>query len=276
MRNKRNKPVNTAVKPVDQSLAGIQRVNVLGVGISVLNLQLAVDAIASAVEHRRMGYVCVTGVHGVTEAQSDSSFRGILNHSFLCTPDGMPMVWMGKLGGYRQMGRVYGPDLMLEVFRWSQNQPVKHFLFGGAPGVAEALKASMEKRFPGVQIPGCYTPPFRQLNDSEERDLESRVADSKVDIMWVGLSTPKQERFMAQHLRKLEVTLMIGVGAAFDFHTGRVRQAPKWMQRSGLEWSFRLYQEPKRLWRRYLKNNPLFLARAFLQVSRLRKYRLDE
>lgn len=275
-----NKPTATSQElkgePLVNPLTSVQRVNVLGVGISVLNLTTAVDAIATAVEHQRKGYICVTGVHGVTEAQTDSNFRGILNQSFLCTPDGMPMVWMGKLGGHRQMGRVYGPDLMLEVFRWSQKRSCRHFFFGGAPGVAEALKASMEKRFPGVQISGCYTPPFRPLNDSEEREFRSMVAEAKPDIMWVGLSTPKQERFMAQYLRKLEVTLMLGVGAAFDFHTDRVKQAPKWMQRNGLEWFFRLYQEPKRLWRRYLKNNPLFVARAFLQVTRLRKYRLDE
>jgi N-acetylglucosaminyldiphosphoundecaprenol N-acetyl-beta-D-mannosaminyltransferase len=253
----------------------VQRVNVLGVGLSVLNLETAVTAIAKAVQTRTKGYVCVTGVHGVSEAQSDPVFRTILNRAFLCTPDGMPMVWMGKAAGFREMDRVYGPDLMLEVFRWSQKRPVRHFFFGGAPGVAEELKASLEARFPGVQIGGCYTPPFRPLDEAEEADLKKQVTAARVDLFWVGLSTPKQERFMAHYLDKLDATVMFGVGAAFDFHAGRVPQAPKWMQRSGLEWFFRLCKEPRRLWRRYLKNNPLFVVRAFLQLTRLRKYRLD-
>ena len=253
----------------------VQRVNVLGVGLSVLNLETAVAAIAEAVQTRTKGYVCVTGVHGVSEAQSDPAFRTILNRAFLCTPDGMPMVWMGKAAGFLEMDRVYGPDLMLEVFRWSQKRPVRHFFFGGAPGVAGELKASLEARFPGVQIAGCYTPPFRPLDEAEEEDLRKQVTEARVDLFWVGLSTPKQERFMANYLDKLDATVMLGVGAAFDFHAGRVPQAPKWMQRSGLEWFFRLCKEPRRLWRRYLKNNPLFVGRAFLQLTRLRKYRLD-
>ncbi|MDA1276430.1 MAG: WecB/TagA/CpsF family glycosyltransferase [Verrucomicrobia bacterium] len=269
-------PINSEEPRSADLPRGVHRVNVLGVGISALDLAASIAAVGDAIENRKKGYICVTGVHGVSEAQSDPEFRKILNAAFLCTPDGMPMVWMGKLGGFRDMDRVYGPDLMLEVFRWSQNRACRHFLFGGAPGVAESLKASMESRFPGVQIPGCYTPPFRPLNESEENVLQDLVSDTKPDILWVGLSTPKQERFMADYLGKLDVTLMIGVGAAFDFHTGRVRQAPKWMQRSGLEWFFRLYQEPKRLWRRYLRNNPLFLGRVFLQLTRLRKYRLEE
>jgi N-acetylglucosaminyldiphosphoundecaprenol N-acetyl-beta-D-mannosaminyltransferase len=255
--------------------AAIQRVNVLGVGLSVLNLATARAAIAEAVEARRKGYVCVTGVHGVSEAQSDPSFRRILNEAFLCTPDGMPMVWMGRLRGHREMSRVYGPDLMLEVFEWSQRRPCKHFFYGGMTGVAEELKGRLEARFPGVQIVGCYSPPFRPLNAEEEGALAKEFERLRPDITWVGLSTPKQERFMARYLPRLNTTLMFGVGAAFDFHAGRMRQAPRWMQGCGLEWLFRLGCEPRRLWKRYLKNNPLFLVRAFSQLTGLRRYRLD-
>ena len=255
--------------------AVVPRVNVLGVGISVLNLASARAAIADAVVRKQKGYICVTGVHGVSEAQADPEFRTILNHAFLCTPDGMPMVWMGKLSGFREMGRVYGPDLMFEVCRWSQDQPCRHFLFGGAPGVAESLKDRLQARFPGLQVIGCYTPPFRKLNPDEEHELIRIIANLKPDIFWVGLSTPKQEVFMAEYLPKLDVTLMMGVGAAFDFHSGRVKQAPRWMQRSGLEWFYRLCQEPRRLWKRYLKNNPLFLLRVACQLSGLRKYPLE-
>jgi N-acetylglucosaminyldiphosphoundecaprenol N-acetyl-beta-D-mannosaminyltransferase len=253
----------------------VPRVNVLGVGVSALNLDLAEELIARALSERRKGYVCVTGVHGVSEAQADPGFRKILNDSFLNTPDGMPMVWMGRLRGVKQMSRVYGPDLMLRVCDWTRRNGGSHFLYGGGPGVAEALKERLEGKFPGLRIAGTFTPPFRPLNAKEEDELQARIAALKPDILWVGLSTPKQEKFMAQFLPKLETTLMFGVGAAFDFHAGTMRQAPRWMQRSGLEWLFRLGCEPRRLWKRYLKNNPLFVMRAFLQLTGLKSYSME-
>jgi N-acetylglucosaminyldiphosphoundecaprenol N-acetyl-beta-D-mannosaminyltransferase len=251
------------------------RVNVLGVGISAINLAGAHAAVAEALAQRRKGYICVTGVHGVMEAQADPAFRQILNRAFLCTPDGMPMVWLGRLRGFRQISRVYGPDLMLELCEWSRSTGHSHFLFGGDVGVAGRLRQLLEARFPGLRILGTYTPPFRPMTAIEAGDLRRQVADLKPDIIWVGLSTPKQEQFMAAHLLELDTTLMIGVGAAFDFHSGRVRQAPRWMQRSGLEWMFRLCQEPRRLRGRYLRNNPRFVLCALAQLAGLRKYPLD-
>lgn len=250
------------------------RVNVLGVGLSPLNLDLAVQAVEGALSQREKGYVCVTGVHGVSEAQQDDTFRRILNASFLNTPDGMPMVWMGRLQGVGHMDRVYGPDLMLQVLAMSEERGYTQFLYGGGDGVAQELKQALEQRFPKLQIVGTYTPPFRPLNPDEESQLVEQVRELRPDVIWVGLSTPKQEKFMAQYWQQLDATLFFGVGAAFDFHAGKVRQAPRWMQRSGLEWFFRLVCEPKRLWKRYLKNNPLFLMRAFLQITGLRKYRV--
>jgi len=252
-----------------------ERINVLGVGIHVLDLPSASEAIATAVRERRKGYICVTGVHGVMEAQTDPDFRRILNGAFLCTPDGMPMVWLGKLNGQSRMRRVYGPDLMLEVCRWSESNTCRHFFYGGAPGVAEELCAKLTARFPRLQVAGCYCPPFRALNPAEAEALRQTVRAARADILWVGLSTPKQEKFMAEYLPKLDVTLMVGVGAAFDFHSGRVKQSPRWMQRSGLEWLYRLGREPRRLARRYLKNNPLFLLKIAGQLGRLKKYSLD-
>jgi N-acetylglucosaminyldiphosphoundecaprenol N-acetyl-beta-D-mannosaminyltransferase len=185
----------------------------------------------------------------------------------------MPLVWLGKhhVGG-SWIERVYGPDLMLELFEATRDGGVRHFFYGGAPGVAEELKSRLEARFSGVNIVGTYSPPFRPLNAEEEGDLAAKVREAKPDLMWVGLSTPKQERFMAEYLPKLDVTVMLGVGAAFDFHSGRVRQAPRWIQRSGFEWFYRLCSQPRRLARRYLINNPLFLARIALQLSGLREY----
>jgi N-acetylglucosaminyldiphosphoundecaprenol N-acetyl-beta-D-mannosaminyltransferase len=253
----------------------IQRVNVLGAGISVINLPTALTAIAVAVRARRKGYICVTGVHGVMEAQEDATLRRILNQAFLCTPDGMPMVWMGWLRGHREMSRVYGPDLMLEVCAWSGKSGCRHFFFGGAPGVAEQLREKLQATFPDLQVVGCYTPPFRPLNVEEVKQLQEMVRAAQPDILWVGLSTPKQEKFMAEFLPRLDVTLMIGVGAAFDFHSGRVKQAPRWMQRTGLEWFYRLCQEPGRLAKRYLRNNPLFVVKIAGQLCGLKKYPLE-
>jgi N-acetylglucosaminyldiphosphoundecaprenol N-acetyl-beta-D-mannosaminyltransferase len=252
-----------------------KRVNVLGVGLSVLNLQSALDEIAVAIHDKRKGYICVTGVHGVMEAQNDEAFRKILNNAFLCTPDGMPMVWMGKFHGHSEMRRVYGPDLMLDVCKWSETSGAKHFFYGGADGVAELLAKKLKEKFPKMEIAGTFTPPFRALTAQEEKDLQEKIRAAKPDIFWVGLSTPKQEKFMAEFLPKLDATLMIGVGAAFDFHSGRVKQAPLWMQRSGLEWFYRLCQEPKRLAKRYFKNNPLFALKIIGQLCGLKKYRLE-
>jgi N-acetylglucosaminyldiphosphoundecaprenol N-acetyl-beta-D-mannosaminyltransferase len=259
----------------EESERSVVRANVLGVGVSALNLDSATCVILRALETRTKGYICVTGVHGVSEAQDDSEFRGILNNAFLNTPDGMPMVWMGRLQGFGVMRRVYGPDLMLRVCEASVQRGLTHYLYGGAEGVAQTLKERLEARFPGLKIAGTATPPFRPLTSKEEEDLASEVSRLKPDVFWIGLSTPKQEKFMASHWQKLDATLFVGVGAAFDFHAGRVRQAPRWMQRSGLEWFFRLACEPRRLWKRYLKNNPRFVLRACAQLSGLRKYEVN-
>jgi N-acetylglucosaminyldiphosphoundecaprenol N-acetyl-beta-D-mannosaminyltransferase len=229
------------------------------VGVHAINMEQAVAEIDQAVMNRRKGYVCVTGVHGVMVAHSDSQFKGILNKSFLTTPDGMPMVWVGRLEGFRHMDRVYGPDLMLEICRLSEERGYKHFFYGGNSGVAERLAGALRARYPKLNVVGVNTPPFRPLNPSEEHALQEQVMRAQPDFFWVGLSTPKQERFMADHLGALDCTLMLGVGAAFDVHAGITKEAPRWVKRAGLQWFHRLLQEPKRLWKRYLINNPTFV-----------------
>lgn len=254
----------------------IDKVNVLGVPISVIDQKRAREFLFQVLREGKRGYVAVTGVHGVSEAQRDPTLRKILHDALLVTPDGMPMVWMGKLQGQGTIDRVYGPDLMLNLFGHSVGENHRHFFYGGVPGVADNLRAEMQKRFPGIKIVGTYTPPFRRLNDEEVRDLQQMVRATEPDFFWVGLSTPKQEQFMARYMSILpEAKIFIGVGAAFDLLTGRIRQAPRWMQRSGLEWLFRLTQEPRRLGRRYLVNNPLFALRAAAQITGVRKYCLD-
>jgi N-acetylglucosaminyldiphosphoundecaprenol N-acetyl-beta-D-mannosaminyltransferase len=254
----------------------IEKVNVLGVGVCVLDQDRARQFLFQAVRDGQRGYVTVTGVHGVSEAQSDRALREIFNRALLVTPDGMPMVWVGRLQGYHSIRRVYGPDLMLNLCAHSVAEGFTHFFYGGGPGVAEELRETLAARFAGLKIVGTYTPPFRALNEPEICDLRERIRAARPDFFWVGLSTPKQERFMAEYLSILpEAKIFIGVGAAFDLLTGRVRQAPPVLQRIGLEWLFRLTQEPKRLWRRYLINNPLFIARMSAQLLGIRKYLRD-
>lgn len=252
------------------------RVDVLGVRISALNLDSAKKTILERLKKREKGYICVTGVHGVIEAQDDSRFRKILNESFLTTPDGMPMVWVSWLKKHREVDRVYGPDLMLEMAEATQDGKFTHFLYGGRPGIAELLQKRLEERFPGIRIVGTYTPPFGPLSPEENRKLAESFATLKPDMTWIGLSTPKQERFMAEYLPKLHTTVMCGVGAAFDFHSKVVKQAPRWIQRSGFEWLYRTIQEPRRLFWRYLRNNTRFLWRYVLSCLGLEPPRREE
>jgi N-acetylglucosaminyldiphosphoundecaprenol N-acetyl-beta-D-mannosaminyltransferase len=247
------------------------RVNVLGVGISAINMKRAVELADQHIAEGSPGYVCVSPVHAVMEAQTDPAFKSILNGATITTPDGMPLSWVGHLQGFRDMDRVYGPDFMLEMCRLSVARGYRQFLYGGKPGVAEQLRDSLIARFPGLQVCATYTPPFRPLTPDEEADLGAHVAETRPHIFWVGLSTPKQERFMAQYFRRLNVPLMVGVGAAFDFHTGNLKEAPRWMKRSGMQWLHRMIQEPRRLGPRYLTTNPRFLFEIALQLSGLRQ-----
>jgi N-acetylglucosaminyldiphosphoundecaprenol N-acetyl-beta-D-mannosaminyltransferase len=251
------------------------RVNILGVGISVLTMESALQKIEALLDRGEHDYICVTGAQGIIEAQADESFRSILNSSFLTTPDGVPMVWLGHFHGFHQMGRVYGPHLMLGLCKNSVAKGYRHFLYGGKPGVAEELRSELIRRFPGLNIVGTYTPPFRPLNREEEAELLFQIRASQPHVLWCGLGAPKQERFIAAYRERLPVQLMIGVGAAFDLLSGNTREAPEWMMRSGLTSIFRICQEPRRLWRRYLFNNPRFIWLTFLQLTGLRRFDLS-
>jgi len=251
------------------------RVNILGVGISAINMDIALRVIEGWISRGESHYVCVTPVHSVMECQRDPDLRRIFNTSGMTTPDGMPLVWLSRLYGYRHVNRVYGPDLMLALCEHSVERGYRHFFYGGAEGVPERLAARLQSRFPGLIVAGTFSPPFRPLKPNEDEQIVQLINETNPDIVWVGLGSPKQERWMAEHIDRLTAPVLIGVGAAFDFHTGRKPQAPRWMQRSGLEWLFRLLTEPRRLWRRYLINNPLFVALVLLQVLGLRRYSLE-
>ena len=252
----------------------LERVNILGVGISVLTMDTALEKIETLLDRGERGYICVCGAQGIIEAQNDPQYRGILNSAFLNTPDGLPTVWLGKYHGFRNMGRVYGPRLMLALCGRSVAKGYRHFLYGGRPGVVEKLRAELTGKYPGLEIVGTYTPPFRPLGQEEEQGLVRQVEAVRPDVFWCGLGAPKQERFMAQYQDRLPVKLMIGVGAAFDILSGTTREAPEWVLNTGLTSIFRVWQEPRRLWRRYLFNNPRFVWLTFLQLSGLRRYTL--
>lgn len=246
--------------------------DVLGVKVSAINMSRAVDTADRWIRAGQPGYVCVTGVHGVMEAQKDHEFREILNRAKMNIPDGMPMSWVGHLQGFDDMDRVFGPDFMSAICQLSLERGFRHFLYGGQPGTAEKLKYSLENKYPGLQVVGTYTPPFRNLNAKEENALLARVRDARPHVLWVGLSTPTQERFMAQFVDQFQVPLLVGVGAAFDYHTGLIRDCSAWIKRAGLQWLHRLAQDPRRLWRRYLRNNPAFVWNIALQLLKLRRH----
>jgi len=247
------------VPPVER----LPRVDVLGVGISAIRMADALGAIEGWIARGERRYVCVTSVHGVMESQRDESLRRIHNAAGLVTPDGMPLVWLCRRYGFRHVERVYGPDLLLACCQRSVMRGYRHFFYGGAPGVPEALAERLQARFPGLEVVGTYSPPFRPLTAEEDAAVVRRINAAGPDIVWVGLSTPKQERWMSAHVGRLNAAALIGVGAAFDFHAGVKRQAPRWIQRRGMEWLFRAVQEPKRLIPRYLSTHPAFLWRVF-------------
>jgi len=235
---------------------------------------MALEIIEGWIARRERHYVCVTGVHGVMESQRNENLRRIHNQAGLVTPDGMPLVWLCKLKGFRHVDRVYGPDLMLALCERSVTMGYRHFFYGGENGVPELLATVLKKRFPGLQVVGTFSPPFRPLTLKEDEQIVQMINEADPDIVWVGLSTPKQELWMAEHRERLKAPVLIGVGAAFDFLSGRKPKAPRWMQRSGLEWLFRLVNEPKRLWKRNLVNNPTFLVLVILQILGIKKYNL--
>ena len=235
-------------------------VEILGVRVNLETYDSAIGKVEERIKRGcGAGYVILMSANNLVNAKQDPVFKKISNRSFLSLPDGMFLVWAAKLKGGEIKTNTRGTDFLYKLCERTHDNGYKHFFYGGRPGIADELKDAFEKKFPATQIAGTYCPPFRNLTEEEDREICEIINDSGADIVWVGLSTPKQEYWMSEHVSKLKVSLMIGVGAAFDFHTG-ARQAPKWMQRSGLEWFFRLLSEPYRLWRRYLIGNTLLIC----------------
>ena len=206
--------------------------------------------------------ISATGAHGLVEAQKDPSFKSILSSFYWNLPDGMPLVWWGRLKGYSTMDRCYGPDFFRAIMEATSELEVAHFFCGGKPGVAEELKQAVELKWGNNNVVGTYSPPFSPMQEDDWGTLVNQINDSAAQIIWIGLSTPKQEKFAYELAKRIKVRYIITIGAAFDFHTGRLAQAPRWMQRSGLEWFYRLCKEPRRLWKRYIEIVPKFAILA--------------
>ena len=267
-----------------QSIRPRKRV-VLGTGISVTSYSEVVDVSRKWVEERRQSIhagspdsvpgrsICVTSVHGIVSAVLDPELKRVLNSADVATPDGMPVVWALRSFGEAQQQRVYGPDLMLALCAAAEQYGYRIYFYGGHGEILSNLRQRLLKRFPNLLIAGEHSPPFRPLTPEEDDRCVAAIIASEADIVFVGLSTPKQDYWMMQHRDRLPGVILVGVGAAFDFHAGRVRQAPARLRRWGLEWSFRLFMEPKRLWKRYLFITPMFLPLWALQKIGLLRYR---
>lgn len=244
------------------SAAGVPATRILNIPISTVNMHTAVETIMGWITRRAPHFICVRDVHGIMRAQDDAELAEIHERASLVTPDGMPLVWILRSRGYRLTSRVCGADLVAALCEASLKTGARHYFFGGKPGVAERMSTELTRQFPGLKVAGLCTPPFRALTHEEDTTITDAIAAASPDIVWVGLSTPKQEYWMRDHVARIPGATLIGVGAAFDFYAGDVKRAPKWMRGSGLEWLHRLASEPRRLWRRYLILAPKFLIKV--------------
>jgi N-acetylglucosaminyldiphosphoundecaprenol N-acetyl-beta-D-mannosaminyltransferase len=250
----------------------IARINVLGVGVSAVNIELAVAEVERWIAEEQREYVCVTGMHGAVESLRSEPLRHIHNQAGLVTPDGRPMAWLLWGHGHRNADQVCGAEFMEAILEHGTTRGWRHYFYGTKPETLALLEARLTARFPKLQIVGRLSPPFRALTAEEDAEIVADINASGADIVWVGLSTPKQERWMAAHRSQLNAAALMGVGAAFDFHAGTVRQAPKFIRRSGLEWLYRVASEPRRLWRRYATGVPIFAWQLLLQKTGLRRF----
>jgi N-acetylglucosaminyldiphosphoundecaprenol N-acetyl-beta-D-mannosaminyltransferase len=245
--------------------AAVPARELLGVPVAMVDYDGVIEVMDELVDTRERGYVCAAPVHALMEARSNPEMLEALRGSTLVVPDGMPVVWAANMLGEELRDRVYGPELMVRYSERCVERGHRVWLYGGRDqGTLVQLALSMRRRHPGIKIVGGYSPPFRPLTDEEEDALVQQINEAQPDVVWVGIGVPKQEIWMARMRDRLDVPVMCGVGAAFDFHAGRISMAPRWMQERGLEWIYRIAQEPKRLLPRYLSTNPRFVA-AFVR-----------
>lgn len=245
---------------------------VLNVGVNPVAFQQTLDVLFDWISCREKKYLSLCNAYTVTEAYDAPQVGQVINGSDLAVADGMPLVWLAHALGHARAERIYGPDLMLALCDQGQPRGVRHYFYGATPDVLVQLSERLLARFPALEIAGSYAPPFRALTEQEELEIAEKINAAQPDVIWVSLGTPKQDLWIGRNRPRLNAALMVPVGAAFDFHSGRKPQAPTWMRRSGLEWVFRLLSEPRRLWRRYLIHTPRFAGLVFLQKLGLKKF----
>jgi N-acetylglucosaminyldiphosphoundecaprenol N-acetyl-beta-D-mannosaminyltransferase len=246
---------------------GVPTRDILGIPFAMLDYERTVDLMDAMVARRERGYVCAVAVHALMVAQDDPEMRAALLGSTLVVPDGMPIVWTANWLGENLPERVYGPELMQRFNQRCAQQGHRLWLYGGRDHDSTVqLMLNMQRLHPGIKIVGAHSPPFRPLTHAEEDAIADRINEARPDVVWVGIGVPKQEKWMARMRERLDAPVLCGVGAAFDFHAGRVSQAPEWMQKRGLEWTYRIAQEPRRLLPRYLYYNPRFLRMVAAQL----------
>ncbi len=244
---------------------------ILGVPISILDMNSAISTINRWVNSGETHYVCATDVHSIMQAQHNPQHMAALASAGMIIPDGTPLIWVSRARGQKDMHRVCGPDLMWNLSRFGTDRGWRHYFYGGAEHVAETVARNFESKFQGFKIAGTYSPPFHQLSPSQRQCVIDNINSSNPHIVWVGLGCPKQEIWMLENASYLKGAVVIGVGAAFDFHANRIPRAPPWMRSNGLEWLHRLFQEPARLWRRYLIMGPQFILRSAAETWRIRR-----
>lgn len=238
--------------------------NILGVDIAAIDMQWLIDYINKNIGELSGDYMCVSNVHTTVTAYEDEEYRKIQNGGIMAIPDGGPLSTVGQRRGFKNMGRTAGPSLMGEIFKISASKGYRHYFYGSTDETLEKLYLVLTESYPGIQIAGMYSPPFRPMIEEEDKIIVERINETKPNFVWVGLGAPKQEKWMADHQGKVN-GLMIGVGAGFDYYAGNIERAPEWMQKSNLEWLYRLLQDPKRLFRRYWHTNMKFIWNAIIR-----------
>ena len=237
----------------------MERIDICGVRVSSVNLTTACELIDEWIKNQKKTYICVAPVSTIVDCQKDEEYRKIVNNADMVTADGMPLVWLGRWRGHQRIERTYGPDLMLALCEYGREKGYRHYLYGGTVDTCRLLEERLKRNFPGLKIVGKHSPPFRPGFIMEKNEILNEINKANPDILWIGLGSPKQDYWMYHIRPHLDCPVMIGVGAAFDFLSGVKKQAPKWLQESGLEWFYRLCCEPRRLWKRYLIGNSQFI-----------------
>ncbi|MEW5895574.1 MAG: WecB/TagA/CpsF family glycosyltransferase [Candidatus Omnitrophota bacterium] len=247
-----------------------KRVRVLDILVDVIDMDIAIDRVESWIRQRKKSYICVVPVSTIVEAVDDKDYRRIINNADMVTPDGMPIVWSGRFKGHSKIKRVCGPDFMKKICKDPCLAHWKHFFLGTTPATLKRLERKLRQWNPDIQVCGSYAPPVDEKARAEDESIIAQINGVQPDILWVGMGAPKQDYWMKLNRERLDVPVMIGVGAAFDFLAGVKPRAPEWMQRIGMEWFFRLCCEPRRLWRRYVIGNARFCFEMFKEIFRLR------